>query len=262
MPKESAVMDDAAVVPAPVAVEVPPAEPTDTNPTHPESVSLPAAGTGPVDMQRLALSIEAILLTIDKPVAPARLAEALGLVSPAPAPEIPPQDGPENPEAEAKPAPRRRGRKAAEPAAGTPDASGLIAAAVASLNEVYASSGRVFRIEQVAGGYRVMTLPDFAPILAAFHKSRNSSRLSRAAVETLAIIAYRQPMTRAHLEAIRGVSCGEVLRSLMERKMVTIKGRAEELGRPILYGTTREFLDAFGLASLKDLPSASELQIG
>jgi segregation and condensation protein B len=106
-----------------------------------------------------------------------------------------------------------------------------------------------------------MTLPAMAPVLAAFHKARASNRLSRAAVETLAIIAYKQPLTRAHLESIRGVACGEVLRSLLERRMITIKGRAEELGRPMLYGTTKEFLDAFGLASLKDLPSATELQV-
>jgi segregation and condensation protein B len=204
----------------------------------------------------LAPAIEAILLTVDRPVAPGRLAEALGLAPPAPA---------EPSESEPPTPARRRGRKAAgEPsgASRAPAAAELIAQAVESLNRVYIDTGRAFRIEQVAGGYRVMTLAEFAPILAAFHKSRSSSRLSRAAVETLAIIAYRQPLTRAHLEAIRGVGCGEVLRSLMERKLVTIKGRAEELGRPILYGTTKEFLDAFGLASLKDLPNASELQIG
>ena len=129
-------------------------------------------------------------------------------------------------------------------------------AAIDDLNAQYAASGRTFRIEAVAGGVRMMTLPAFAPVLAAFHKARSGTRLSRPAIETLSIIAYRQPITRAQLEAIRGVSCGEVLRSLMERRLVTIKGRAEELGRPILYGTTKEFLDAFGLSSLKDLPSA------
>ena len=82
----------------------------------------------------------------------------------------------------------------------------------------------------------------------------------RAAVETLAIIAYKQPITRAQLEAIRGVSCGEVIKSLMDRRIITIKGRAEELGRPMLYGTTRQFLDHFGLASIKDLPTVQELK--
>jgi segregation and condensation protein B len=83
--------------------------------------------------------------------------------------------------------------------------------------------------------------------------------LSRAGLESLAIIAYRQPVTRAQLEAIRGVACGEVLRTLMDRRLITIKGRAEELGRPLLYATTKEFLDAFGLSSIKDLPSVGDL---
>jgi segregation and condensation protein B len=213
-----AVMDDAA-----------PSEPT-------EPVS-PAAA-------ELAPGIEAILLTTDRPVPAARLADALGLALPS----VP---------GEAPPAPKRRPR-----ADSAPDAAALIAAAIEHLNQSYEQTGRAFRIEQVAGGYRIMTLPQFAQVLAAYHRSRSSTRLSRAAVETLAIIAYRQPITRAHLEAIRGVGCGEVLRSLIERKLITIRGRAEELGRPILYGTTREFLDAFGLASLKDLPSATELLVG
>lgn len=168
-------------------------------------------------------SLEAILLTADRPVPGARLAEALGVEG----------SGPKGP----------------------------VERAVVRLNEAYRASGRSFRIESVAGGYRIMTLPALAPVLASFHRGRASARLSRAAVETLAIIAYKQPLTRASLEAIRGVACGEVLRSLLERRLITIKGRAEELGRPILYGTTKEFLDLFGLASLKDLPSASELQV-
>jgi len=101
-----------------------------------------------------------------------------------------------------------------------------------------------------------MTRPEHAPVLAAIRQQQLHGKLSRAAVETLAIIAYKQPITRADLESIRGVACGEVLRSLMERRLVTIDGRAEEPGRPMLYGTTREFLDQFGLASLKDLPPA------
>ena len=89
----------------------------------------------------------------------------------------------------------------------------------------------------------------------------SSGRLSRAALETLSIIAYRQPVTRASLEAIRGVACGEILRALLERRLVMIKGRAEELGRPMLYGTTKHFLDVFGLSSLKDLPKPEEFGI-
>ena len=104
----------------------------------------------------------------------------------------------------------------------------------------------------------MMTRAEHASVIAAMHRTRASTRLSKPALETLAIIAYRQPITRAELEAIRGVACGEVVRSLMERKMVKITGRAEELGRPMLYGTTRQFLDTFGLSNLKDLPKPEE----
>jgi segregation and condensation protein B len=133
-----------------------------------------------------------------------------------------------------------------------------IADAIKALNEQYVESGRAFTIESVSGGYRMMTRAEHAPVIAAMHRSRASTRLSKPALETLAIIAYRQPITRAELEAIRGVACGEVVRSLMERKMVKITGRAEELGRPMLYGTTRQFLDTFGLSSVKDLPKPEE----
>ena len=131
-----------------------------------------------------------------------------------------------------------------------------IDAAVEALNAALDQTGRAARVERVAGGYRLMTRPEHAPVLAAIRQQQLHGKLSRAAVETLAIIAYKQPITRADLESIRGVACGEVLRSLMERRLVTIDGRAEEPGRPMLYGTTREFLDQFGLASLKDLPPA------
>lgn len=133
-----------------------------------------------------------------------------------------------------------------------------IADAVEMLNKQYVESGRAFTVESVSGGYRMMTRAEHAPVIAAMHRTRASTRLSKPALETLAIIAYRQPITRAELEAIRGVACGEVVRSLMERKMVKIIGRAEELGRPMLYGTTRQFLDTFGLSNLKDLPKPEE----
>lgn len=126
--------------------------------------------------------------------------------------------------------------------------------AIARLNESFDATGRAVRIERVAGGFRFMTRPEHAPVLASIRQQQVQGKLSRAAIETLAIIAYKQPITRADLESIRGVACGEVLRSLMERRLASIVGRAEEPGRPMLYGTTREFLDQFGLGSLKDLP--------
>ncbi len=132
--------------------------------------------------------------------------------------------------------------------------------AIDELNDAYESTDRSFRIERVAGGLQMLTLPRFAEDIARLKGVRNQSRLSQAALETLAIIAYRQPILRADLESIRGVACGEVLRGLMERRLVRIAGRAEELGRPMLYGTTKEFLEVFGLATLDDLPQAKELR--
>jgi len=126
--------------------------------------------------------------------------------------------------------------------------------AIRALNQQYASSGRAFRIEQVAGGYQLLTLPEYGEYLSRLARREGDSKLSRAALETLAIIAYKQPILRADIEAIRGVACGETIRSLMEKHLVRIAGRAELPGRPILYGTTKRFLEVFGLNSLKDLP--------
>lgn len=126
--------------------------------------------------------------------------------------------------------------------------------AIEALNAELDSAQRASRVERVAGGYRLMTRPELAPVLASIRQQQMQGKLSRAAIETLAVVAYKQPITRAALESIRGVACGEVLRSLMERRLITIDGRAEEPGRPMLYGTTREFLDQFGLSSIKDLP--------
>ena len=128
--------------------------------------------------------------------------------------------------------------------------------AVAALNGAYEESGRSFRIEQVAGGYQMLTLPQFGPLLQKLHAREADTKLTKPAQETLAVIAYKQPVLRTDIEAIRGVSCGETIRSLMEKRLVKIAGRAELPGRPILYGTTRRFLESFGLNSLKDLPQA------
>ncbi|HEX4795997.1 MAG TPA: SMC-Scp complex subunit ScpB [Humisphaera sp.] len=126
--------------------------------------------------------------------------------------------------------------------------------AIKNLNADYESSGRSFRIEQVAGGFQILTLPTFGDYLKKLHQKEGDAKLSKAALETLAIIAYKQPMLRADVEAIRGVACGETIRSLMEKHLVKIAGRAEEPGRPILYGTTKRFLELFGLNSIKELP--------
>jgi segregation and condensation protein B len=130
--------------------------------------------------------------------------------------------------------------------------------AVRELNQQYEQSGRSFRIEQVAGGFQLLTLPEFGETLKKLHQKEIDAKLTRAALETLAIVAYKQPILRADVEAIRGVACGETIRSLMEKHLVKISGRAELPGRPILYGTTKRFLELFGLNNLKDLPQAEE----
>lgn len=197
--------------------------------TLPEPIEIPAVdpasamATNPPPDREILAAIEAILISVERPISVAKIAEPIA------------------------------------PVLGIEMGVSQVEAAIATLNDAYDSQGRAFRIEPVSGGYRLMTRPEHAPVIAAMHRARATTRLSRPALETLSIIAYRQPVTRAELEAIRGVACGEVLRSLLDRRMIKIAGRAEELGRPMLYGTTPQFLDAFGLANIKDLPKPEEL---
>jgi segregation and condensation protein B len=136
-----------------------------------------------------------------------------------------------------------------------------VVAAIDRLNVFYGESSRAFRIATLAGGFQLVTLPEQAELLATLHKDGIPTRLSRAALETLSIVAFKQPVTRAEVDAIRGVSASDgVLRHLLERKLVRISGRAEAPGRPLLYVTTREFLSYFGLATLADLPRTEELE--
>jgi segregation and condensation protein B len=129
---------------------------------------------------------------------------------------------------------------------------------VKELNDEYAEQRRAFEIWEVAGGYQVRSLPEFAPYIKQIQETR-ALRLSNAALESLAIVAYRQPVTRAEVEQIRGVDCGAVLRSLLERNLIRIAGHREVPGRPIIYATTRRFLEVFGLAKLGDLPTLRDL---
>ncbi|MDH3583498.1 MAG: SMC-Scp complex subunit ScpB [Phycisphaerae bacterium] len=191
--------------------------PQQTPPAETETAAPPVEVV--TDPKLLDPRVEAILLSVDRPITPARLAETVDA------------DGPGN-----------------------------VRDAVQRLNDFYDEQERSFRIEQVAGGYQILTLPQFQPTVARLHRTRQDHKLSPAALETLAIIAYKQPILRAQIEAIRGVASGEMIRSLMDKHLVKIVGRAEELGRPMLYGTTRNFLEVFGLANLKDLPKAEELQ--
>ncbi|MBN2375842.1 MAG: SMC-Scp complex subunit ScpB [Sedimentisphaerales bacterium] len=131
---------------------------------------------------------------------------------------------------------------------------------VVELNEKYDRQDCAFCIESIAGGYQMLTRSEYNVWLGKLLKVRSESKLSPAALETLAIISYKQPIMRVDVEAIRGVGCGEMIRQLCEKGLVKIVGRAEELGRPLLYGTTKKFLEVFGLSSLRDLPQAQDLK--
>lgn len=179
----------------------------------------PAADT-PDDNRRQAKILEALLFASEAPITPARLADAIGDVTP-----------------------------------------GQVRKLVAVLNERYEELEMTFRIELIARGYQMMTLPEYQPWIAKLFNKRGETRLSDAALETLSIIAYRQPIIRADVEAIRGVAAGEVINRLREMGVVRIIGRAEVVGRPMLYGTTRKFLETFGLADLDDLPPIEALKI-
>jgi segregation and condensation protein B len=134
--------------------------------------------------------------------------------------------------------------------------SGEVRSLCRQLNQRYDADQRAIRVEEVAGGVQLLTRPQFAKWLRRLEHLPQGFRLSGPAMETLAVIAYRQPIDRSEIEAIRGVGCGEVLRQLVQRELVKISGRSEELGRPYLYGTTKRFLQLFGVSSIAGLPRA------
>ncbi len=135
-----------------------------------------------------------------------------------------------------------------------------IARVVEELNADYAATDRPYRIIQIAGGYQFATQPAYAEWLGKLYKEQSRRKLSQSSVETLAIIAYKQPITKPELESIRGVNCDYVIKTLLEKDLATIVGRAPTVGRPLLYGTSREFLKHFGLNDLNDLPRPREIQ--
>lgn len=199
------------------------AEPKPQQKPRPHEVADRAEGAAPKTPDGLVpAAVEACLLASDRPLSAARLAQALSLGVDA-------------------------------------HSKAQVESAIDDLNAVYQQTGRAFRIQEVAGGYRIMTTPEVAGPVAVIRGAREQSRLSKSALEALAIIAYRQPIARAQVESIRGVSSGEVLKTLLDRRLIAIVGRAEEIGRPMLYGTTRQFLEAFGLASIADLPAVGEI---
>ncbi|MFQ5690206.1 MAG: SMC-Scp complex subunit ScpB [Gemmatimonadota bacterium] len=133
--------------------------------------------------------------------------------------------------------------------------------ALQALRDRYEEDERAFQVYQLGAGYQILTRPEFAPYLERFDSIGRSPVLSAAALETLAIIAYRQPIGRIEIEEIRGVGSSAVLRTLQEWELIEVVGRGEGLGRPLLYGTNQRFLDHFGFQSLDDLPSPQELSV-
>jgi segregation and condensation protein B len=134
--------------------------------------------------------------------------------------------------------------------------------ALLELKSDYERSDRGLRIVEIAGGFQIVTSSEVAETLKKFYKLRDAQRLSKSALETLAIIAYKQPVTRLDIESLRGVNVDGMIRSLMEKNLIRIAGRKDVIGRPFVYATTKQFLEYFGLASLADLPKAEELAKG
>jgi segregation and condensation protein B len=133
--------------------------------------------------------------------------------------------------------------------------------AIQSLREAYEEAERAFQIYQLGDGYQILTRPEFAPYLERFDSVPRAPHLSPAALETLAIIAYRQPIGRIEIEEVRGVSATSVLRTLVDWELIRVVARGDGLGRPLLYGVTQNFLEHFGLKDVSDLPGPDELPV-
>ena len=129
------------------------------------------------------------------------------------------------------------------------------------IQEDLSGTSRGIQLIEIAHGYRLVTKPQYAEWVQKLIVTKQNLKLTKAGLETLAVIAYRQPLVRVEIEAIRGVDCGGVIQTLLERKLIKVVGRKEVVGRPLLYGTTPEFLDQFGLKNLSDLPTLDELTI-
>lgn len=138
---------------------------------------------------------------------------------------------------------------------------GDISEALAELRDHYDNDGHGVELVEVAGGFQILTRPEYTETIERAQLAARPQRLSAAALETLAIVAYRQPLGRAEIEQIRGVGCGQMLKSLHERELIEVTGRGEGIGRPLLYGTTPGFLEQFALRHLGELPRADELAV-
>lgn len=177
------------------------------------------------DDHTLEEAAEAIIFAADEPVAPARIAEIVADVTGRPQPS--------NEE---------------------------VATAVERLNEAYVEEERAIEIKSWAGGYRMVTRSSLSPFVKTFYVEEQETSLSRSLMETLAVIAYRQPVTRPEVDFVRGVNSDYAIRKLLEMDLASVEGRADSVGRPLLYGTTDRFLEQFGLDDLDDLPTLREVE--
>lgn len=134
-----------------------------------------------------------------------------------------------------------------------------VRSAVEELRYEYVATKRAFRLEEVSGGVQLLTRGLYDPVVARLRKKEREGRLSAAALETVSVVAYKQPITKADLEGIRGVDCSQILRTLIDRGLIKVAGRDEGLGKPLLYGTTKRFLQSFGLHTVRDLPQPEDL---
>lgn len=141
---------------------------------------------------------------------------------------------------------------------GTEVPEGHVEAALLQLQQRYSSADYAFELVALAGGYQFMTKPAYAASIGILLKQQSKKRLSTSALETLSIIAYKQPITKNEVEQIRGVNCDYTIQKLLEKELVEIKGKAESIGRPLLYGTSRKFEEHFGINSLRDLPTPKD----
>jgi len=205
-------------------VDAPPESSAETDPAD------PAASGDPDDHDRtpdhtLDEATEAILFAADEPVAASRIASIVS--------EVTGQSPPSEPE---------------------------VSSAVERLNAAYEDEGRAFEIKSWAGGYRLVTRSSLSPFAKTFYVEEQETSLSRSLMETLAVIAYRQPVTRPEVDFVRGVNSDYAIRKLLEMDLASVEGRADSVGRPLLYGTTDRFLEQFGLDALDDLPTLREVE--
>jgi segregation and condensation protein B len=144
--------------------------------------------------------------------------------------------------------------------AGEEIAESDLSSAIESIRQRYTSDDFSFELKEIAGGFRFLTKGTYYPTIGQHLKLTSKKKLSVAAIETLAIIAYKQPVSKSELEQIRGVSCDYAIQKLLEKELVAITGRSESIGKPLLYGTTQQFMDYFGLKSIKELPKTKDFK--